>query len=451
MITTLIKSGTLVCMDAAGTLSRGDLLVQDGVIAAVGDAVPAALAGLPGQHPDETIDATGRFVLPGFVHGHLHLCQTLFRGLAEQADLLRWLRESIWPLEAAHTEASIAASARLGVCELLAGGVTCINDMGTVHLTEATASVLEQSGIRALLGKALMDQGVQVPPRLMETSRAAMDGALALADRFHGAAAGRIRISLAPRFILSCSEALWRDVTDASRERGMLVHTHLAESPNEGREVEQAVGSTATRYFAAQSALSERFVGAHGVWLAPDELASLKVANAALVHCPGSNLKLGSGLANVRAWHRAGVRCGLGSDGAACNNRLDTFAEMSLAAGISRVLEPLDALTPREVVALATSRGAEALGLGAVTGSLEAGKQADIVVLDATAPELAPNEHVDPYTTIVHAMTPAHVRLTMVAGRVLYRDGAWSTLDPDRAAADGRAEARGLVKRVAQA
>src|SRR6185503_7459673 len=106
-------------------------------------------------------------------------CQTLFRGLAEQSDLLRWLRESIWPLEAAHTEASVAASAQLGACELIAGGVTCINDMGTVHHTEATAQVLEQCGLRATLGMALMDQGVQVPPRLLECADRALDHALA--------------------------------------------------------------------------------------------------------------------------------------------------------------------------------------------------------------------------------------------------------------------------------
>jgi len=448
MTTTLIHSGTLLRMDAELQAGPGDLLVAEGAIAAVGEAVPGALAALEGGRADETIDAAGSFVLPGFVHGHLHLCQTLFRGLAEQSDLLRWLRESIWPLEAAHTDASLAASARLGVCELIAGGVTCINDMGTVHGTEVTAGVLEDTGIRAVIGKALMDQGQGVPPRLLERSRDALAGAIALADRYHGAAGGRLQVSLAPRFILSCSEPLWRDVTDCSRERGLLVHTHVAESPTEGREVEQAVQHTAARYFATHGVLSERFVGAHGVWLEPDELAAFRAADAALVHCPGSNLKLGSGFAHVRAWRDAGIRCGIGSDGAACNNRLDTFGEMSLAAGISRVVDPLRALGAREVIELATRRGAEALGLGDRIGSLEPGKQADVIVLDARAPELAPNAHVDPYTTVVHSMTPAHVRLTMVAGRILYRDGAWTTLDPDRVGSDARAEARGLVARL---
>ncbi len=337
--TLLIHSGTLVCMDAARTVARGDLLVRDGVIAALGDC-SAAMAALPASRPDETFDAGGGFVLPGFVHGHLHLCQTLFRGLAPQSDLLRWLRESIWPLEHAHTAASIAAAARLGLVELIAGGVTCINDMGTVRHGAVIGEVLEASGIRAVFGKALMDAGDGVPRGMLEERSRALEDALAIAKRFHGAAGGRLSVSLAPRFILSCSEELWRDVADASRERGLIVHTHLAENQNEGREVAAAVGASAARYFARNGVLSERFVGAHGVWLEPDELAALKQADAALVHCPGSNLQLGSGLANVQRWREAGVRCGLGSDGAACNDRLDTLHEMSLANGISRVVDP---------------------------------------------------------------------------------------------------------------
>ena len=434
-------------MDAAETLAHGDVLVRDGSIVAVGDC-SATLAALPGGRADERVDATGAFVLPGFVHAHMHLCQTLFRGLAEQSDLLRWLRESIWPLEHAHTEASIAASTRLGLTEMLAGGVTCVNDMGTVRHTEAIGAVLEESGMRATFGKALMDVGDGVPRDMLESRDKAMDDALALAKRFHGAAGGRLRVSLAPRFILSCSEGLWRDVTAASSERGMLVHTHLSENASEGREVAAAVGATAPRYFAEHGVLSPRFVGAHGVWLEEDELGALKKADAALVHCPGSNLKLGSGLANVRRWREAGLRCGLGSDGAACNNRLDTFHEMSLAGGVSRVLEPARPLSAREVLALATCDGAHALGLGDSIGSLEAGKQADVIVVDSRGVHAAPNAARDPYVTVVHACRATDVRVTMVAGRILYRDGAWATLDADRATADARAEAQGLLRRM---
>jgi 5-methylthioadenosine/S-adenosylhomocysteine deaminase len=435
----------LVCMDPDRRVLRGDLLVRDGRITAVGPAVSDGIARDPAVA--ERIDASGCYVLPGFVHGHLHTCQTLFRGHAEQSDLLAWLRESIWPMEAAHTEASIAASARLAACELIAGGTTCINDMGSVHHTEVTASVLEESGLRAIVGKALMDRGDGVPARLIEDQGRALHSGLALAKRFHGSGDGRLSVSLAPRFILSCSEALWRDVRDAARELGLLVHTHLAESRSEGVEVERAVGLTAARYFAEHGLLGERFVGAHGVWLEPDELAAIRSAHAALVHCPVANMKLGSGLARVRAWRDSGIRCGIGSDGAACNNRLDMFAEMSLAAGISRVVDSGGPLSAREIVELATCEGARAIGLGATIGSLEAGKHADITVLDASAPELAP-ESDDPYVTIVHAMRAAHVRLTMVAGAVLYRNGQWSGLDPERVASEARKEAAALLRRT---
>ena len=340
-------------MDATFDVTRADLLVLDDRIAAFGDAVGPALARLPGGRPDRTLDATGCLVLPGFVHGHMHLCQTLFRGLAEQSDLLRWLRERIWPLEAAHTAASMAASVRLAATELIAGGVTCLNDMGTVHHTDVLAETVLATGLRAFVGKALMDQGHGVPAGLRESHDDAMREALAIADTWDGAGAGRLRISLAPRFILSCSEPLWHDVAAASRERGMLVHTHVAEAPTEGAEVKQVVGMHATPYFEHHGVLSERFVGAHGVWLDDGELATFRRADAALVHCPGSNLKLGSGLADVKAWRAHGVRCGLGSDGAACNNRLDTFAEMSMAAGFARVKhrdDPLGATSTSNIM-----------------------------------------------------------------------------------------------------
>ena len=445
MGTTLIHSGTLVCMDAAGTVTRGDLLAEGTAIAALGATATAALRGAA---PELSIDASGCFVLPGFVHAHLHLCQTLLRGLAEEADLLRWLREKIWPLEAAHTEGSVAASARLGLAELIAGGVTTVNDMGTVHHTARIGEVLAESGIRAVFGKALMDRAGSAPAALCESTRDALEAALDLARQFHGSAGGRLSVALAPRFVLSCTRELWHGVRDASKQQALHVHTHLAESAGEAREVEAVVGATAAQFFAREAVLSPRFVGAHGVWLEASELSSLAREGAALVHCPGSNLKLGSGLARVREWKRAGLRCGLGSDGAACNNRLDTFHELSLASGISRVTDGAQALSAREVLELATRGGAEALGMGDLTGSLEVGKQADVIVVDAETLHAAPRPETDAYAALVQAARAGDVRLTMVAGRVLYRDGAWTTLDSERARSDARSEALGLVRRA---
>jgi 5-methylthioadenosine/S-adenosylhomocysteine deaminase len=438
-------------MDAAATLAVGDVLVEGTRIAAVGAAAATRLAALPSGRADTVVDAGGCLVLPGFVQGHLHLCQTLFRGRAEHTDLLRWLREAIWPFEAAHNEASVTGSARLGALELIAGGVTCVNDMGTVRHTEATGAVLEECGLRAVFGKALMDRGEGAPRDFVENTQHALEDGLALVRRFHRAAGDRLRVSLAPRFILSCSDELWQGVRAASERERLIVHTHLAESPGEGRAVEAAVGSTAARYFDSRGMLGPRFVAAHGVWLDDDECRSVHRADAALVHCPGSNLKLGSGLARVRAWRRAGIRCGIGSDGAACNNRLDTFHEMSLASGVSRVVDAADPLAARDVLALATCDGAAALGWSDAIGSIETGKQADLIVVDATGAHVAPWADRDPYVALVEAARPTDVRLTMVAGRVLYRDGQWTTLDPGRVIADARMEARGLMRRVAAA
>ena len=444
----LIHGGTLVCMDASRRVVRGDLLVGDGRITALGDAVPAAVRALPGGRAPDSFDAHGALVLPGFVHAHLHLCQTLFRGLAEQSDLLTWLREAIWPLEAAHSEASLAASVRLGAAELIAGGVTCVNDMGTVHHADVLCEVLAATGLRGFAGPALMDQGERVPARLLEGAERALERALALARRWRASGEARVRVSLAPRFILSCSERLWRDVTQASRDDGLLVHTHLAESPSEGGEVKAAVGSHAAPYFAAHGVLSPRFVGAHGVWLDDDELQLMKTADAALVHCPGSNLKLGSGVADVRAWRRAGVRCGLGSDGAACNNRLDSFHEMGLAAGLARAKHRDDPVRARDIVALATCDGAAALGLAGEVGSLEVGKRADVIVVDVSQAHHAPFTEQDPYTTLVHAARASDVRLTMVDGRVLHARGRHTTLDVERVVAEARGEAAALLARA---
>jgi 5-methylthioadenosine/S-adenosylhomocysteine deaminase len=427
--TLLIRGGTLVRMDAAGTVGPGDLLAVDGRIAALGDHVSAALAGLPGGAAERVLDATGTFVLPGFIHAHLHLCQTLFRGAAEQADLLHWLRERIWPMEAAHTETSLAASAELGVAQLLAGGVTCINDMGTVHHTHVIGGVLEASGLRAVFGKALMDQGEGVPAGLMDDTESALAESEALAARFHGAAGGRLSVALAPRFILSCSDALWDGVRALADRRGLIVHTHLSESPGEGQAVQAAVRTTAPRYFARRGLLGPRFVAAHGVWLDESEYDLIARADAALVHCPSANFKLGSGLADVREWKDRGIRCGLGADGAACNNRLDTFDEMRLASHVSRVTRPGRHLAAREVVALATCDGARALGMDAEIGSLEPGKRADVAVVDHTGVHLAPHATNDPYTTLVQGGEARDVAFTVVDGRVLYERGHWTTLD----------------------
>src|SRR5919197_2869527 len=234
----LLRGATVVAMDPQRTVAERDILVgADGRIAALLE---------PGQAPADfdgrTLDATGRVVVPGLIQAHLHLCQTLFRGLAEVLPLLRWLRERIWPLEAAHDPASIAASARLGVAELLLGGTTAVLDMGTVHHTDALFEAAAETGIRYTGGKALMDAGENVPRGLLEPTAIALRESDQLARDWHLREGGRLRYAYSPRFALTASYDLLRSVGARARADQMLVHTHASEQRDESELVRQRFG-----------------------------------------------------------------------------------------------------------------------------------------------------------------------------------------------------------------
>ncbi len=231
----LIKNGTLLTMDAHDTVVRGDLLIRDGRIASI---------GATGETADIIIDAAGCAVLPGFVQTHIHLCQTIFRGAADDLSLLDWLKKRVWPMEAAHTPESIKASARLGVAELIKGGTTCALTMETVNHTGEVFRAVEESGFRATVGKCMMDKGDDVPAALHEETEASINDSLALLEEWHGKADGRIRYCFAPRFALSCTRDLLARVGAFASERGVMIHTHASENKHECELVEARNGPT---------------------------------------------------------------------------------------------------------------------------------------------------------------------------------------------------------------
>src|SRR5690348_8682210 len=208
MSSILIKNGTLVTMDSANRIIRGDLLLAHGRIAEIGSTDETA---------DVIIDASECAVIPGFVQTHIHLCQTLFRGAADDLALIDWLKKRVWPMEAAHSAASIAAAARLGIAELIKSGTTCALTMETVHHTDEVFKVVEQTGFRATVGKCMMDKGDEVPAALQEQTSASIEASLALLDEWHGRADGRIRYCFAPRFAVSCTRELLEKVGELAR------------------------------------------------------------------------------------------------------------------------------------------------------------------------------------------------------------------------------------------
>jgi cytosine/adenosine deaminase-related metal-dependent hydrolase len=431
-------------MDATRRVLDADVLVENGRIKRVGRVGGRA----DGRPEPAVIDCRGLIILPGLIQAHIHLCQTLFRGLADDLSLEAWLAERIWPLEAAHTKSSIHASAMLGAAELLLGGTTAILDMESVRHTGAAFEALESIGIRATAGKCLMDAPPPAnPPSLHETTAEALQESADLCARWHGAAGGRLRYCFAPRFAPSCTGPLLRAVSDLAEKAGAAVHTHAAETLVELDTVRRQTARDEIAYLDSVGISGPRATLAHCVWVDTDTIARLARQATNIVHCPSSNLKLGSGVAPIPEMLAAGCRVGIGADGAPCNNRLDVFAEMRLAGLIQKPRLGPDVLPAAQVLELATLGGAQALGLEAEIGSIEAGKCADLTVLDLDGPHAQP-EDADLISRIVYSARAADVRHVVVEGRIVVRDGELKTADLGEIRRTANTEARRLRRAV---
>ncbi|MQA30667.1 MAG: 5'-deoxyadenosine deaminase [Luteitalea sp.] len=435
----LVRNGLIVTMNDRLDVVEGDVSVRKGRIEQIGSHAA-------GDY-DRTIDARGGFVLPGLIQTHIHLCQTLFRGYADDLPLMDWLRQRVWPMEAAHTPGSLRAAARLATTELLSSGTTTVLTMETVHDTDVVFEAVAESGMRATIGKCMMDAAGDVPARLREPTSRSIEESLAIRKRWHGAAEGRLQAAFAPRFAVSCSRELLEAVASLSAEQHAIVHTHASESQAELAIVRELSGGlTNVQYLARVHLASPHLCAAHCVWVDEREQALLADHDVKVMHCPGSNLKLGSGVAPVPELRARGVTVSLGADGAACNNRLDMFDEMRLAAVLQAMRLGPGALPARNVLWMATRAGARTLGLDDQIGSLEVGKRADLIVVDRDRPHLAPGP--DPYSTLVYAARGADVRTTVVDGEVLVHEGMPVRVDRSDVVAMAREAARKLAARA---
>ena len=435
MSSILIKNGTLVTMDSSNRIIRGDLLITGTRIAEIGNT---------DQSADVVIDAEECAVIPGFVQTHIHLCQTLFRGAADDLALIDWLKTRVWPMEAAHSAASIAASARLGIAELIKGGTTCALTMETVSHTNQVFKVVEETGFRATVGKCMMDKGDDVPAALHEQTSASIEESLALLETWNGKANGRIKYCFAPRFAISCTRELLEEVAKLARARGVMIHTHASENKRECELVEQDTGLRNIAYLDSLGLTGRHVALAHCVHLSNDEIEILKRTNTNVVHCPSSNLKLGSGIAPVAKLLDEGVSVSLGADGAACNNRLDMFTEMRTAALLQKgTLNNPEVLAAGRVLRMATFDGARALGLDAEIGSLEVGKRADVSVVNLNGLHATPASEI--VSSLVYAAEATDVRTVIIDGHVVMRDRKLLTIDEGATVAEANAQREMLM------
>ena len=436
----VLKNAEIITMNAGRETVFGDVLIEGDTITAVGKNLPCPAGA-------EIIDATGRVIIPGFIQTHIHLCQTLFRGRGDDLELMDWLKGRIWPLEAAHDEESLYYSALLGTGELIQSGTTSIVDMETVHHTDSAFEGMAQSGIRAISGKVMMDKGDEVPPPLQEKTAESLQASQDLYEKWHGYDNGRLQYAYSPRFVVSCTEELLKETARLSTLQNVRVHTHAAENRGEIAIVERETGMRNVEYLHKLGLANERLMLAHCIWLSDNEKKIIRDKRVNVTHCPGSNLKLASGKAEIPQLLDAHVCVSLGADGAPCNNNLDMFNEMRLAALIHKPDHGPTAMDAKTVFEMATIGGAKAMGLDDKIGSIEPGKKADLAILNLNDLHMYPSYGVDTLSRIVYSATRADVETTIINGKPVMKNRMLLTMDKETLMQEANTSIKRLIKR----
>lgn len=430
----MLLSGTIVA-DAETVIDDGALVVEDDRILAVGDREE-----LLDLYPDR--DRRSYDVLaPGLVGGHVHSVQSLGRGIADDTALLEWLFEHVLPMEAELDAEAMRTAAELGYLELVESGTTTAIDHLSVHHADAAFDAAIESGIRGRLGKVLMD--TESPDGLLEDTDEALSETERLIDRYHGAADGRIRYAVTPRFAVSCTEACLRGSRAiADRHDGVTIHTHASENEDEVATVEERTGMRNVEWLETVGLTGPDVTLAHCVHTTESEREILERTETNVVYCPSSNMKLASGIAPIVDYLDRGITVALGNDGPPCNNTLDPFTEMRQASLLQKVDRLDPTATPAGVVfEMATTNGARAAGFDRV-GKLRAGWKADVIGLTTDRTRATPIHDV-----LSHLVFSAHgddVVCTMVDGEICYADGEHTRVDADAIRERAEAIARSL-------
>lgn len=426
-------------------LTNSAIEITDGIITRIAQVDEFTMS----DYDDNVFRFPSLTLTPGFVQTHIHLCQVLFRGLADDLLLLDWLQQRIFPYEMNHSKESIRASAKLGVHELQTCGTTTLLDMGTINHQEIIFDELINSKMRGFAGKCLMDEN-ELYPTFKEPTADSLKETYELAKSFYGSNNDRIKYAFAPRFVLSCSEELMKESYAMLKDfPGSLYETHASENKGEIEAVRTKHGMENIEYFNSIGVLGENTVLAHCIHVNDDERNLLKSTNTRVSHCPSANLKLGSGIAPIPKYIEENVSVSLGADGAPCNNNLSIFTEMRLAALIQKPLLGPTAMDAKTVFRLATIEGAKALHLEDEIGSIEIGKKADLVLLDlerANQPLLDAPDNV--YSAIVYSANKENVKDVMIEGEWVVRDGKSTLYDEKEIVEQGRDELKKLITRV---
>lgn len=426
----LIRQATLVTVNVIDeVLSTADLAIENDRIVGVGH-IPAGFV------PDRIMEGHDKIVLPGMINTHTHLSMTLMRNYADDLAFWPWLMERIKPLEDHLCPEDVRVGARLGLVELIRGGTTCFHDM-YFHLDQVAEEVVS-SGLRACLCGALFDHSGQ-GEELLQT-------ALQLYQNWQGSAEGRITVGLGVHSTYLCSPGYLREIRQEAQRLQTHLHLHLSETEREVQESQRQHGVSPVQLLADLGCLEVPVIAAHGIYLDEADQRLLRESKVSIAHNPSSNLKLANGVAPVPRLLEQGINVSLGTDGAASNNNLNLFEEMHLAALLQKwACRNAEALPARQVVRMATIQGARALGLEHELGSLEVGKKADLILIDAAQPHLAPRH--DPLALLVYSAQAADVCTVLVNGQILMEDRQLTTLDQTALLAQAEQQTQALLQR----
>ena len=411
--TKTIYNAVIITMDKKFTvIKNGYITIKDNIIIEVGEGQPKLSHNL--------YDVNGMIIIPGFVNAHTHLPMTMYRGIADDLPLKEWLENHIWPAEAENTfEENIRKAAKLGLKEMIKTGTTTFADM--YFFADAVAQETEKAGLRAVMNEAVLDFSTNS----YENIDKALDKAIKFVEKWEN----NNLITPAAIFhsVYSCSEKTLAKIKNTAERYNLQISTHISETQDEVKSVKDSTGTTPAQYLHNSGLLTNKTFAAHCVWLTDDEQQLFVKNNASIVHCPTSNLKLGSGIAPVHKYIEQGINIALGTDGCASNNNLDMVEEMRLAALIHKGnnLNPT-LINARQALQMATINGAKALGLDKITGSIEKGKRADLLLIDVKNTFMQPVY--DYYSAIVYSMNSSCIDTVIVDGKVLMENRELKTL-----------------------
>ncbi|PWY75382.1 hypothetical protein BO70DRAFT_340377 [Aspergillus heteromorphus CBS 117.55] len=449
----LFTNATIITLSPTRQILLHGAIHTTGPLITAIDKTPLLLARFP---HDDIVDLTGHIIIPGLVSTHMHTAQTLLRGCADDLELVSWLCERIWVLQGNFTPADGYAAARLGIAEMLKAGTTCFLEcmFADRYGFDGLCRAVEESGIRGCLGKIVMDTGRYAQddawamhPGLVEDRETSLMGTMRMWEKWNGRADGRIRVWFGARTPGGVSDALYREMTALSRQHNIPITMHCAEVRADLDFFASTGNHSAMTYCQSVGLLSPTTVLAHMVHLSDEDMALLAASGTHVAHCPTSNAKLASGTCRVPSLQRANVNVTLGTDGAPCNNSCDMFQEMKLAGIIHKgVSGDPTVVTAEEVLEMATINGAKALGLQDSIGSLEVGKKADFVAIDARGVAMQP--WFNPVSAVVYSATGRDVRLVVVDGKVLVRDGQLVTMDEGEVVREAKRCSREVVERA---